>query len=345
MSCRNSENEVYFRASVTPLKSRDAPVVDESGNSLCGIQKKTDEFKIDFSGDLFWSCGVQDCSSDSEKFYCLNLRFPAIPGLRLKHDTKVLLRCRTQERITSHIKRFNVKTIDSSARMAVRVATGGHKNSFETEIGLYRKSLGSEQLFDSRIQPGGTVILGEEVLLRAVVRDGDGWKYSKISDVTVNFVENKRQKRIMNSVWILDSNGCLNPEVREISSREQSRVSPLESYLIFEAFMFDTMRETDELIMNVKITGCLEGGDCILNCPGSHVRKTRSLEPSQNGTVDWLNDISFRVALPQTKNSKFPSQTHMVIPYILSSLILVAIAALICAIKIVKNQRTERILI
>lgn len=58
--------------------------------------------------------------------------------------------------------------------MAPRVATGGHKNAFETEIGLYRKTLGSNHLFDSRIQPGGTVILGEEILLRVAVREGDG---------------------------------------------------------------------------------------------------------------------------------------------------------------------------
>lgn len=58
--------------------------------------------------------------------------------------------------------------------MAPRVATGGNKNIFETEVGLYRKTLGSEHLFDAKIQPGGTVILGEEILLRVAVRDGDG---------------------------------------------------------------------------------------------------------------------------------------------------------------------------
>lgn len=58
--------------------------------------------------------------------------------------------------------------------MVPRIATGGHKNTFETEVGLYRKALGSDNLFDAKIQPGGTVVLGEEILLRIVVRDGDG---------------------------------------------------------------------------------------------------------------------------------------------------------------------------
>lgn len=172
-----------------------------------------------------------------------------------------------------------------------------------------------------------------------------GWKYSRLSDVTINYIENKRQKRIMNSVWILDSNGCLNPDVRDICSREQYRISALESYLIFEAFMFDNMRETDELIMNVKVTGCMDGNDCLLNCPAGHARKTRSLEHSRNNTRDWLNDISFRVVLPKREDSSFSSQTHMIIPYVLSCFILAAIGSLICTIKVVQNQRTRRILL
>lgn len=58
--------------------------------------------------------------------------------------------------------------------MAPRVATGGLKNAFQTDIGLFRKSYGSENLFDVKINSGGTVVLGEEILLRALVRDGDG---------------------------------------------------------------------------------------------------------------------------------------------------------------------------
>lgn len=69
---------------------------------------------------------------------------------------------------------FNSFYCPRSARMAPRVATGGHKNAFETEVGLYRKTLGSDHQFDVKIQPGGAVILGEEILLRAAIREGDG---------------------------------------------------------------------------------------------------------------------------------------------------------------------------
>ena len=67
-----------------------------------------------------------------------------------------------------------------SGRNAPKVETGGHKNAFETEVGLYRKTFGSGHLFDAKIQPGGTVILGEEILLRALVREGDGTYYENI---------------------------------------------------------------------------------------------------------------------------------------------------------------------
>ncbi|XP_034934166.1 uncharacterized protein [Chelonus insularis] len=341
MACRNDE-EIFFRASITPPKLSDFPVVEGAGSDSCKVVKVNDEYKLDFSNELFWNCGVQDCSTEAGKFYCLNIRFPSVSGLRLNGDVKVILRCRIQERTTSHTKRINIKPIDTLARMAPRIATGGHNNVFETEVGLYRKTLGSEHLFDTKIQPGGTVILGEEILLRAAVREGDGWRYSRISDVTVHYIENSRQKKVMNSVWILNSNGCLNPDIREVCSREQYRVNPLESYLIFQAFMFDNMKETDEMIMNVKVTGCLDGNDCVLNCPGGHSRKSRSLNNSinlNNQTFDWLDDISFRVTLPKPEiNLKNSVDNHLIIPYVLSIFILISIIALLCMIKTVYKQ-------
>lgn len=168
-----------------------------------------------------------------------------------------------------------------------------------------------------------------------------GWRYSRISDVTVHYIENKKSKKIMNSMWILDSNGCLNPQIQEISSREQYRVNPLESYLIFKAFMFDNMVESDEMIMNVKVTGCLDGSDCTLNCPAGHVRKARSLE-QHNQTINWLDDISFRVILPNQQKQQRYFNTHMIIPYILSVFILIALIALVCTVKILLKQRNHK---
>lgn len=58
--------------------------------------------------------------------------------------------------------------------MVPRVVTGGSQNTLEIDVGLFRKTFHSEKVFDTRIQSGDTVILGEEVLLRVLVRDGNG---------------------------------------------------------------------------------------------------------------------------------------------------------------------------
>ncbi|XP_043282098.1 uncharacterized protein [Venturia canescens] len=348
MSCLNSGDDLFFRVSMRPPRVTERPIIDGVVADACRIERINDEYRINFGHELFWACGVHECSNDRERYYCLNVRFPAISGLRLKEDHKVTLRCKTQDKTASHMKQVNVKTLDTSGRNTPKVETGGYKNVFETEVGLYRKTFGSGHLFDAKIQPGGTVILGEEVLLRALVREGDGWRYSRISDVTVHYVEKASRTKIMNSLWILDANGCLNPQVKEICSREQYRVSPLETYLMFEAFMFDNMKATDEMVMNVRITGCLDGADCALHCPAGHSRRVRSLENkgTQNETIDWSNDITFRVVLPEdpvVKSSPKSIDTHLVLPYILSAIVLITIIALLATIKIFKRQRVNKI--
>lgn len=60
-----------------------------------------------------------------------------------------------------------------SARASTPIAIGGYKNSFETEIALFRRSFGSE-IFDTKIEAGGGVLLGEQLLLRVAVKQGDG---------------------------------------------------------------------------------------------------------------------------------------------------------------------------
>lgn len=64
--------------------------------------------------------------------------------------------------------------------MVPQIEIGGYKNDFQTDVALYRKTFNSENIFDTRIESGGTVILGEEILLRVLVREGDGNKKKKI---------------------------------------------------------------------------------------------------------------------------------------------------------------------
>ena len=169
-----------------------------------------------------------------------------------------------------------------------------------------------------------------------------GWQYSKINDVTLHYTERRQQKNIINSLWILDANGCLNPQVREICSSEQYRISPLESYLLFQAFMFENMKENDEMILSVKVTGCLDGADCILNCPAGHMRRSkRSLDNNRNETVKWQDDIQFRVVFQENIENR-PVDLNIVIPYALSAFILVAAGFIIYKVKGLKRQRLSR---
>ncbi|XP_047359130.1 uncharacterized protein LOC124952786 isoform X1 [Vespa velutina] len=342
ISCRDTDDDVFFKASVKTTTSMESPVIDNVEDEVCKFTRVKNEYTINLEKERFRHCGVVACSTETERFYCLDLRFPLIPGLRLKDDTKITLRCKVQEKIVSRTKKINVKTIDTSARMVPRVFTGGSQNNLEIDVGLFRKTFHSEKVFDTRIQSGDTVILGEEVLLRVLVRDGNGWQYSRIGELTVHYIEKRQRKKIMNSLWILDTNGCLNPDVRKICSREQYRISPLETYLIFQAFMFENMKENDEIFLTVKVTGCLEGPDCILNCPAGHNRRSRSVK-THNNTIDWENDISFRVNLPKEKIVREDLfHFHLVIPYVFVAFALSIIMALLCTIRILLKQKIAR---
>ncbi|XP_043477761.1 uncharacterized protein LOC122508461 isoform X2 [Leptopilina heterotoma] len=339
MSCRNSDDEIYFRVSLTPLRRTGQPIIENTGSDSCEIKNLQNEYKIDLDGNQFWNCGVTECSNGSDSSYCLNLRFPLITGLKLKEDFKITLQCRGQDKIVSHVKKISINSLDTTGKMLPKIETGGYKSDFQTDVALYRKTFNSENVFDTRIESGGTVILGEEILLRVLVREGDGWQYSKISDVTIYFVERRQRRKIMNSVSILDTNGCLNPEIRSVCSREQYRVSPLESYLLFKAFMFENMKENDEMIISVKVIGCLDGADCILNCPAGHLRSKRNTPSQRNQTIKFENDIEFKVILPTTEEH---AMDLSIIIYILSALILISIVILIYVVTEFIKQNYHR---
>lgn len=151
----------------------------------------------------------------------------------------------------------------------------------------------------------------------------------------MHYVEERQQRRIVNSLWILNKDGCLNSDVREICPREQYKASPLESYLIFQAFMFEGMRETDEISLAVKAMACLEPADCVLDCPAGHVRRARNV-PDRNNTVEWQDDIVLRVILP--KHESRAVQNY----YLAILLSMTALLALILLMKIIKTSLRRR---
>jgi len=59
------------------------------------------------------------------------------------------------------------------ARNVPGVLNGGAENVLNVDVGLFRKTYGSKNIFDTRIQSGDTVVLGEEILLRVLVNGDD----------------------------------------------------------------------------------------------------------------------------------------------------------------------------
>lgn len=59
-------------------------------------------------------------------------------------------------------------------RSATNIARGGYQPNFETEVELFRRSPDGTNKFSRLVNSGTVVQLGEELLLRAAVKDGDG---------------------------------------------------------------------------------------------------------------------------------------------------------------------------
>lgn len=155
--------------------------------------------------------------------------------------------------------------------------------------------------------------------------------------MTVHYIEERQQQKIINSLSILDKDGCLNSDVRDICPREQYLASPLESYLIFQAFMFEGMKETDEIFFTVKAMACLDPADCVLDCPAGHVRRARSI-PDRNDTAEWQDDIILRVVLP--KYATRTSQNNLAI--LLSAVALLALIGLLWFVKALFCQKISK---
>lgn len=64
-----------------------------------------------------------------------------------------------------------ISNYTSQARAAGTFANGGSQLPFRTQMGIYRQGNNG---FSRNLEPGGVVLLGEELMLRAHVKFGDG---------------------------------------------------------------------------------------------------------------------------------------------------------------------------
>lgn len=76
---------------------------------------------------------------------------------------------------------------------------------------------------------------------------------------------------VLNSVILVTSNGCVHPSMRSICPLPPTFEPPLGHRLGFRAVMFQGMKSSDEMILSVKIIGCIDQNDCfvvIIGCDG-----------------------------------------------------------------------------
>lgn len=65
------------------------------------------------------------------------------------------------------------------------MATGGIQKTFASQVSLLRRAPDGNE-FNQVVTPGSAVNLGEDLLLKAVVRDGDGKKLMMINYKRMN---------------------------------------------------------------------------------------------------------------------------------------------------------------
>lgn len=91
-----------------------------------------------------------------------------------------------------------------------------------------------------------------------------GWNHSRVTDVSLQRLSPTGE--ILNSATLIKSNGCINPAMRSICPFAPIFEAPLGYRVGFRAVMFQGMKSGDEMIITVKIVGCIDNIDCAVVC-------------------------------------------------------------------------------
>ncbi|XP_050309978.1 uncharacterized protein LOC126745965 [Anthonomus grandis grandis] len=184
MSCIQGSN---FRATFKMEGNTPQFATVDEGEESCVTAASDNRFRIELdSFNSMIKCGVRKCSQKGQNMegdnnMCLVLRIPAVRGVRLPEDGMVTLMCIPQERVvtqTRHLKlgRNKIQQVAKGRSSNSFLATGGTRKDLRTRIGIFRKRPGTN-VFDQSVQADNIIHLGEELMLRAVISEGDGKIY------------------------------------------------------------------------------------------------------------------------------------------------------------------------
>lgn len=89
-----------------------------------------------------------------------------------------------------------------------------------------------------------------------------GWNYTRLSDVHLQRLNSNGD--ILNAAALITSTGCVHPAMRSICPEPPTFEQPLGYRLGFRAVMFQGMKSGDEMVMSVKLLGCIQRADCFV---------------------------------------------------------------------------------
>lgn len=294
LKCHKNRDNGFIRVVINVRSFLELPpVIDiDSIDTRCPVAILQSRLLISIAASDFDRCGVQNCGND----LCLRLRFPHIREMKTINDEILTLQCKVQEKVKERIHTIKMGSSDVNQKRSNGLhAQGGAQFPFRTDVAIYRKS-GSDLNAKtySKLQSGGVVQLGEELILRAHINAGDGWNFTRLSDVILQRNFGKEN----HAVALIQTSGCVNPQMKSICPHQPIFEPPLGHRFSFKAVMFQGMKSGDEIQMSVRLVGCMEHQDCYVDplaCGGNSLRGKRSVLEENSDT----STISFRVEFPK----------------------------------------------
>jgi len=287
-----------------PTVSSAAPVVEGGDFSNdCRIAETSVPGVFQLELESLAKCGVRECTEEGEPWLCLLVRYPVLRGLRLPEDEVIDIKCKPQVGAVMGRNAINFQENMVEHRSPAIFTGGGHE--FVSEIGLFRQLAGT-QLFAARVKSGAQIELGENVQLRSIVRSGDGWGWSKLTDVIIQRVRDGIPLE-GDAVKLVHSDGCRDPDYSTLAPYQPwgDETNSLVNNFDFRVFMFADMQSGDSVIIKAQVVACVDEVDCTIHCQDG-IRRRRSTEP-RGRTEGWQENLELKVTLPTDSDQIVPA--------------------------------------
>ncbi|GFX42022.1 transposable element Tcb2 transposase [Trichonephila clavipes] len=274
----------------------------------------------------FNKCGVRvQQGSDGKEWISVTIRFPFMEGLRMAEDEYVMIMCKPQDRIatTQHVMDMRGTATEGRSVQPKKVFRSGPRD-VACRMSLMTRGQGSRS-FSREMKSGATVRVGQDLQIKAIVKEGDGWNAAMLKDVVISRISGNRissnartsqypanNHDNINTVDVGENaiyrdqrtddttahdvaqlvfgDGCRNPQYRPIAPFHPQRDTnnPLSVNFVFKAFMFQNMLDGESLRLSAQVVACAELSDCQQAfCNGEIPRGKRKRRELRNisGTV------------------------------------------------------------